>query len=514
MAQVNKIDSNITGLSYAEEETIGVLPATPVWVPLEPNSYNNFGGNIKTVARKPINSSRQSKKGVITDVDAAGGFETDLTQTNLQSLLQGFMFADLRPKAEFGGGGEITGVTTSNDRYAAASGMGVFAVGDLVFASGFTNSGNNGLKVVDEVAAAYVGVTGNLVDETPPNAATLVAVGFQMGSAELSVDVSGSLPKLVRASGTVDFTDFGIIPGEWIFIGGDASGLKFANAVNNGFARVRDVSATEITLDKTANTMTTDAGTGKTVQLFFGRVLKNELDDLIKRRTYQLERKLGAPDDASPSQVQSEYVVGSVANEIQFNVPTADKITCALNFLAIDHETRDGATGVKSGTRSSLVETSAFNTSSDVSRIKMSAVSQSSGNPSPLFAFVTDMSLSVNNNCKVNKAIGQVGGFDISAGGFSVSGQITAYFSNVSAIEAVRNNEDITLDFAIVAQNSGIVVDIPLITLGNGQVSIEQDEPITIPLSMDAATATKVDAALDHTLLMVFFDYLPTLADS
>lgn len=516
MAAVNKIDSNVTGLRYAEESSFKTLPGSPIWTPLEPNSYNDFGGQLTLLARNPINPDRQRKKGVITDLEASGGFNTDLTQTNIQELLQGFFFADLTRKGEE----VVTAVdedTSNPDEYEVASTTG-FQVDDLIKGSGFAETANNGLNVVTAIVAdtSVEVATGQLTAEaSPPSDAQITVVGHQFQSGEVDIDESSQTrPRLIRASGSKDFTTFGLSPGEWVFIGGDGASEDFVTAANNGFKRIREVGTTYIEFDKSDSAMVDETGTGLTIRLFFGRILNNETGTNITRRTYQLERQLGAPDDASPSQIQAEYIEGAVPSELTFNIATADKITADLAFVGADHTTIDGATSLKTGSRPSIEEADAFNTSSDFTRIKMAQHSDSNEATTALFAFITDMSININNNLSANKAVGTLGAFEVTAGTFQVSGQITAYFSDVAALTAVRNNSDVTLDFAIVKNNAGIVVDLPLIALGDARADVEQDQPITLPVSLDAATASKIDSTLDHTLMMVFFDYLPNAADS
>lgn len=503
------IDSNLTGLRYAEESSIKVLPGSPVWYPLEPNGYNDFGGQLKTISRNPINPSRQRKKGVITDLDASGGFGQDLTQTNLTRLLQGFFFASIREKLTTiptnGAAIPLTGVVASTKTVSAASGLGGFLANHLVLGSGFSQAGNNGLKTVASSTATTVVVAETMVDETPPAEAKLAVVGYQFASATLNVSMASSYPRLNRASGVFDFTTLGLIPGEWVFVGGDAAGKKFVTVANNGFARVRAVTATYIEFDKTAATWVNETGTGLTIQLFFGNVIKNEAAAAsIVRRTYQLERTLGTDGSGT----MSEYLVGAVPNELSLQIKQADKVTVDLSFVATDNEQRTGLQGVKSGTRPSVVDSPAFNTSSDFSRIKMHLVTAGDANPAPLFAFLTELTLTLNNNVSPNKAVAVLGAFDVTAGTFQVGGQVTAYFSDITAVQAVRNNSDVSLDLALVKDNAGLVFDLPLLALGDGRLKVEQDKPITLPLSLEAA-----EGSMNHTLLFNEFPYLPDAAE-
>lgn len=513
MAQVTSISSNATGLSIAEELTPKVLPGSPTFLTLEPNSYADFGAQIGTTPRNPINPGRQRKKGVPTSLNAAGGFNNDLTQSNLQDIFQGFLFADLRTKDEL----DVTDVTLTTTYTVAAGGTG-YAAGDLLFAKGFGDAANNGLKTVASSTATTVVVNETLVDAAGLTADEIISkVGVQGAAGDIDVDASGTLPTLT--STVFDFTTLGLIPGEFIFIGGDVSGAagdQFLTAANNGLKRVLSVAANVLTIDKSDATMVTEANTAETVRIFIGRALKNEADPTLQvTRTYTLQRTLGAPDDASPAQIQADGLQGAYASEMTLNLPAEDKVTFDLTYLALDGLTVDGPTALPSaaGTLVPVVEASAFNTTSDFSRIKLAKVVTGDEAPTALFAFVEEITLTVNNNLTANPALSVFGAAVISVGTFEVGGQLTAFFQDTVATDAVRNNDDLTLDLALIKENSGIVIDIPLLTLGDGRPTVEQDVPVKLPLSQEAASGVLLDSTLDHTLFMVFFDFLPTAAE-
>lgn len=560
MGTVNKINSNSTGLRFAEELTPGNLVSdvvgdgdrsVDIWYPLEPNEYSDFGGEVTTVARQPINASRQRKKGLAVDLDASGGFQTDLTQQNILRQLRGFTFSDWREKADTRGfSREVTydpddgsedlanialsvGSISSNEIIFAASGdpsstnsgrTRAFAANMLVYVSGMSIAGNNGLKSV-----ASVDADGITVDQTLTNTASaepdarIVEVGWEFAEGDLEVDASSGFPKLVTT--TQDLRDLGLIPGEWIFIGGDATGNQFATAANNGFKRIRSIAENEIVLDKSTLAMVTDDGTGKTMRVFYGRCIKNEASpSLQKTFTIQMERTLGFSERATPGNEQADYVAGCFANEFNFNVTTADKITMDLGYVGTNSFTLNENTGgvtlrskeaVDDGSAANapaIQEADPFNTSSDIKRIALTVLEDGTENPTPLFAYIQELTLTINNNATPDKAVGVFGAFDVTVGTFEVSANMTAYFNDTAAIQAVRNTSDVSLDMHFVKSNAGISFDLPLVTLGDGRPNVALNEPVTIPITNDAVTGAKISQNLDHTILFVFWDYLPALA--
>lgn len=505
------IGGSFTELRWAlESSDIGVLPGSGVvWNLGEPNSYGDFGPEITNLARDPISADRQSKKGFTVGLSATANFVTDFTQTNVHSLLEGFFFANYRAHVEFGGGGEITAVTATD--YEAASGLDAFAADMLVVGRNFNDAANNGLKLVTAAASGALSAAGLVAEASPPSIADLIEVGREFATDDIDVDATGSLPALT--STTTDFTTLGWFPGMWIFIGDDPAGNQFANEENNGFKRIRSIAAQRVEFDKSLTAMVDETSSGIDLRIFHPRSIKNEQAALIVRKTFTLERNLGAPDTDFPSTHQFEYVSGAVCNTLTLNIPTQDKVTMDLGFMGLDGTQRTAAQGPLAGARPDNVESDAFNTSSDFSLMRLSVVPDSGATANPLFGFLTEVSLEVNNNATQSNAIGSLPGIDITVGKFKVTGNITAYFTDVAAAAAVRNNANVTLDMAMVKNNAGVLIDVPLITLGDGRNNIEADTEITVAVSLDAATGATVHPDLDYTMAMHIFDYLPDLAE-
>ena len=272
------------------------------------------------------------------------------------------------------------------------------------------------------------------------------------------------------------------------------------------YARIKSFAAKKNEIDNTNFTPATEAGTGKTIHLFVGTVVKNEkTPSLIKRRSYNIERQLGS----GPTSTQAEYLEGAVANEFTLNIPQADKLNADLTFIACDNTHKSGEVGdeIKSGTRVSAAGEDAFNTSSDIYRIKMAVIDPTASNPAALFGYVSEANVSINNNVSPNKAVGILGAFDTTAGNFEVGGSITAYFTTVSAVRAVRQNADVGLSVIGASKNAGFVFDIPLLGLGGGRLAVEKDAPITVPLEPAGAENPN-----GYTMLYEAFSYLPNVA--
>jgi hypothetical protein len=505
MTSKNKtIDSNVAGLYIANEESLKILPDNPVWHGVEVNSYSDFGGSTTLLQRETINPTRQNQKGKIVDLEASAGFSLDFTKNTLTWLMQGFMFADARQKFTTKPLDDTQNKITSID----ADGYNLESPCKnppikriLVSASGFNKHQNNGIKIVQNATANKITVKGGLAEDTAVNNdAKITAVGFKFQEGECSIVANnGGFPSLVTTK--TNLTELNLTLGEWVFLGGDVNNASFKN--NKGWARITAIEPHLLTFDDTDFQPTDETDRTLELELYFGTVIKNESQqDLIKKRSYCIERTLGHDGNG----LQAQYVTGAVANEIKFNLSTAQYITCDLNYVACGSLTRKGGERLD-GVRLEADKSEAYNTTSNIYRQKLSIIDNTSSTPQSLFAYVTDSSLSISNGVAGIKALGILGSFDVSIGNFNVTGSLTAFFSSVAAIDAIRNNADVGFSAILASNNAGAIFDIPLLALSGGMPNVEKDQKITIPLEKTGA-----ENKHGYTMMYQSFEYLPDIA--
>ena len=497
------ISSDESGLLVAEQSDPRVIPsgAGVVYRVKEPNSYGTFGISTKQVARNPINADRMQKKGTLVGADAGAEYEEDVTPVNLAQDMQGVLFADIRYKSR------VLATATDNTGFTIPAGGVAYTAGTILAASGATLPPVNGRKVVG------AGSTGTLVAVTGLAASTgqsieLTRIGRLFAAGDAKISLANGLPALT--SDAFDLTVLGFIVGEWVYIGGDTVGSQFANSANNGFARIINITSNAITFDKTSHTMVADAGAGKSIELYFGNVLKNEKADLARRRVYALRRRLGKPDDTS-NQTQSEVVFGAVAQMAKISIPEEDKLTVMYTYMASDWQAFDNDALIV-GTIVEPQEADAYNSTGDAVRARMAVYNPADAFPQPLIGIFTDFDLTFDNNTKQNKAVTRFAGAGITAGQFAVSGSFNAYFSSIQAVNAVKNNSDVTFDLIEVKANKAMVIDFPLMSLSTDGVDLKANDPAMLSVDGQMGTGRKINPGLDHVVLFVFFPYVPNAA--
>lgn len=520
---VAAIDSNSTSTFFAEEIALRVLPANPTWYAAEPNTFSDFGMDIKTVTRTPINISRQQGKGTTTDINVTAGWNQDFTQNNMTRLLQGFFFANAREK--FKTASLLAPAVLLTAAAASFTGAAITVPAKrLLLSQGWNTPGNNGLFLTGAPVAGTIAATpygsGALavVAEAANVNATLECVGVNLsGDVKLYVANGASilLPYLQSAA-TVDFTTLGLIVGEWVYLGDNNAANSFINADDDntpvtGFCRISAITAHQLSFDLAlGGDLWTPTGGGDFIaapaggaSMYFGTVIKNEqtLQTIIKR-SYSLQRQLGI---GIADTAQLEHIVGAIPNKFTLNVKQNDKLTCDIDFVGMDAQyTNDDELP---GVYTARLNETAFNTSQDLFLQLLNIIDPTTPNPVPLFAYATDATLDINNNVTADKALGVVGSFDGTAGMMAVSGKLTCYFNDVGAVKAVRNNADVGTTSIYTRKNAGFINDIPLLTLGGGKLTVEKDKKITVAVSQDGA-----ENKYGYTVLYNQFSYLPDAA--
>ena len=482
----NRTLTNNFGLAYVVETALGVADITG-WRTLEPNSLGSFGADITTVPRDPISRNRQREKGTITDLDSSVDFESDLTLSSFANFIECFAFATavngdmvFTPTSVTGTEYVVPTIIQAQIDKLQFTSAGPIA---LVFARGFVNPANNGLKPLTADGTANAIPVAGLVAETPvADNVEVEYCGIQGVTGDLALVVTGGSPDTATLTSTaqpsdipIDFTTLGLTPGQFIHVGGLDPSSQFDGGTIFGFARVTSIVADVLTLDKLDSTLASDNGAEEAIQLLFGRFIRNvPVDDPdFLERSVQFEAVYTDLDDG-PADV-FEYAIGNFCNTMAISLPLTDKALISFGFIGIDTEVPTAArkTGADSAVDPNKI--TAFNTSSDIARLRITEIDETG-----LSTDFKSLTLTLNNNVSPEKVLATLGAKFMNAGNINVDIESQLLFTEKDVVAAIRDNRTLTMDFLLKNGDGAIYADIPSMTLGGGGKEFPVNESILI----------------------------------
>jgi len=516
-----KVSTNNTSFQYAIESSLGVLPGSPIWKLMEPDDIPSFGATLTTVARRPISKDRGRRKGTVTNLESTPEFDGDLTLESMEDFLEGFLYAEFA-NVEFdlkSGSATVpppvasaTTWTVDSVSTLLAGKMQFVALGPwpLVYAKGYTNSANNGLHqiTVDPTATDTTLTTDSaLVAETPSTNASLQYCGVRSAIGDLALTVSGSTATIVSAADITDWATLGLQAGMYIHIGSDDGTGGRQNTFDDGsgndvygFARISSISGATLNLDKIdIKLSTSDAANATLVDIMFGRWARNVQvtadadDNRYLERSYQFEGTF--PDLGGVGTDEYEYAIGNLANQIELNVPLADKATVSWGFvgLSVDDITATRKTGAASAIEP--LRTTALNTGLNLVSITTDVISAVSD------VCFKSLTLTINNNASPEQCLGVVGASFINSGLFEVSLSGQMLFTNKAIVNAVKNNTTVTFAAILANEDGAIAIDMPTLTFGDGSREFPVDQSVLVNVTGETFKGSVFDHEIGITML-------------
>jgi len=499
--------TNNLAFAVAIEASLGTLPATPLWVRLEPNTLGAYGAEITTVPRAPITNTRQNQKGAVTDLDSSVEWEGDLTKHHALSFIEGFVFASrANPTVmeRIQAGSDYENLAAGAGDYDHDALTAALPQRTLIYARGFSLAVNNGLDEVDSGSTTTNTPTvgGAQLAETPNNAsgARLDVAGFR------PTDLTWDDTAKTVGSALTDLTTLGLTVGQSLRVGSDV------NAFGNGqlVGRITAIVAATITLDKIENlgSGTLNGGgneTAATVDLLYGPYIRNVAvtDSDFIERSFQFELVYDDLQNPAGTGDEYEYAIGNLCNELTLNLNGQDKATMSFSFIGLNSD--DITTTRKGNTAETVspVQTAPFNTSSDFARLNLWDTSEND-----LGTCFKSLTLTLGNEVSPEKCLGTLGALFMNTGNFSVGLEAELLFTDSQLAQSIKDNATVTFDVLLRNDDGALHLDIPSLTLAGGARSFPVNETIRIAVTGSAFE----DATLNTSLGVTEYPYFPTVA--
>lgn len=336
--------------------------------------------------------------------------------------------------------------------------------GHIIKMSGFAGATNNSLARISASTATQLTTSGLTVEATPPATARIKVVGFEGTAADITATTTG------LASTALNFTTLGLVVGQWIKIGGTGAAFQFATGANNGWARITAIAAGALTLDNRPTGWAVDAGTGKTIRVFTGDVVKNgtTLIPATMERSF-----LG---QAVPTHILQK---GTCANGMRLDFASERQVTGSFDLICMS-----GSQGTVANATEYAEAPTGTAMSSNVSVGRVAEAGASVIGPN----WANSASLSVSNNLRTKTALGTVGAVDIGMGECAVSVTLGTYFGDNTLYAKFLAGTPTSVNLRLAQNGQGVVFEVPRLTYTDGAPSAgAKNQDVMLPLQGNAS---------------------------
>lgn len=490
IARITTINANRLQVAVVRETTPGTTPANPRMRAMRVTG-ESLSFAPQYVDSDEIRPDRMLGDPIETMQAAAGGINFELSYPDDNSPLSdiyrsAFENVWINTPTFYNDGTAdsiITDAGTTPDTYAVTAGGAAVVASHLVRATGFAQSANNLVfKAGAGSGTTIVGTGLGLVAEiAPPGTAKLKVVGFQGANGDIASVADGI------TSTVLDFTTLGIPANGWLKINATADASTFAFLVaaglvarSNAWARVVSVTAHKITLDNLPASWAIDAGTGKTIKVWFGDEIKNG----TTQTSLTIER--GFLGQTVPT-----YIVntGMQVNTLTHTITSKDKIKGSVAFVGMG----GGESQVALDASPDPVTTGlVMAANKNVGRLGVNGSQLTAPNWSQEITFVID------NNLRTQESIDSTSPVGVVDGSCKVTGKMKTYFGNDTELAAFYNGTPRSINARVSKNSQAIIIQVPRATYrGDGSPNATgKDTDVMVSFdyqaSYDAATSAHV----------------------
>lgn len=499
------MDSNLTALRVAKEPSFAVAPTNPVYKEVR-RTTDALAFTPTNEVSNEIDSTRQVNDLINTGRDAGGDMGLEHSIENMDVFLEGlFCNSWLRTpevangaRWEYGASATRISATSATTITLAATSVlsgsqnnatgTAFVVGHLIRQTGM--AAGNGLYRVSASTATSITIVGGGVDAAPGANARVKVVGFEGASGDIAATISGGS---ALTATTLNFTTLGLMVGQWVKISNEGGAFSFNTVANNGFARISAITATRLSFDITQGIFAADAGTGKTIRVYFGDTIRNG----VTQFTYRIEKQY-----TLAAGTRYSYASGQQPSSLALTSETRGVIGGTLSWMGSD-------LSVPSGTRDAGAVTEAISSGSVLDSSNSVPMIMEGGAALAAPNYVGSFAFTLDNGLRARNAIGSPAAFGLGLGRVNITGTLTTYFGDESFLTKLRNAtaSGATIAFRDAANATAEIWDIPRLKYTSGFPEVPGiDTDLTTPLGFQALR--DIANGRDYTVLLSRFDYL------